>query len=129
MPAAAGIPRADWNGLAVCAAIGFGLSLAVHLLTFVGIAAQESFPLTWALQFGALPLFFLAVWRLNSRRRSGAGGIPAWGWIGLAILCIYAFVNFFTTPVAAPAAIRTMRLFSGHWLVFYAFPTMCFLYR
>ncbi len=129
MPAPARIPRADWNLLAVCGAIGFGLSLAVHLLTFVGIAAQESIPATWVLQAGVFPLFFIAVWRLNARRGSDAGGVPAWGWIGLALLCIYAFVNFFVTPGMAPAAIRIMRMFSGHWLVFYAFPTVCFLYR
>lgn len=134
------IPRADWNALAACGAIGFGLSLAVHLLTFAGIAAQAAVPATWLLQAGVFPLFFIAVWRLNSRRRPDAGGVPAWAWIGLALLCLYAFVNFFVTPGMAPAsapagaqdsqsAIRIMRMFSGHWLVFYAFPTLCFLYR
>jgi len=132
--------RARWNVLAVCGAVGFGLSLAVHLLTFAGIAAQESVPATWALQGGALLLFFVAVWRLNARRSPTTGGIPAWAWIAIALLVVYAFVNFFATPGLPPAvapvgvrdplpALRLMRVFSGHWLVFYAFPTACFLYR
>lgn len=65
---------------------------------------------------------------------------PAWAKALVAALFIYTGVNFFlamphlpqkgatVTDDAHQIAVYTMRAFSGHWLFFYAIPTLFFLF-
>ena len=69
--------------------------------------------------------------------------LPQWAIAVGAVLFVYATVNFFLAfnhmPQRGPVGVgtRTMdpeqarylvRAFSGHWLMFYAIPTLYFLY-
>jgi hypothetical protein len=47
---------------------GFTLSAFVHVLSYFGMAAQESVPLVFALHVGIFPPFFFMITRLNRWR-------------------------------------------------------------
>lgn len=135
--------------LVVYGLLGFALSLAVHVLSYAGIAAQEYVPTVWALHAGVFPLFFAFVFgwnRFQGSRDAGWGEllayVPPWVRVALPVLFVYVLVNFFYTVSQLPSAeelrstpqmiqreeLYDARGFSGHWLLFYALPTLFFLY-
>jgi hypothetical protein len=138
--------KANWNWLAIFGVSGLCLSLVVHLLTFIGVAAQESVPATWILQLGIFPLGFTLIWRMRkwrdpnrkinlSSRGEGLTDLlkyfPTWIRFSGALLFVYVIINFLVTvpSVGSPvAAVQGMRAFSGGWLILYAIPTVFFLY-
>ena len=141
-----------WSALSLFGALGFGLSAVAHLATFAGVAVQESIPLMWALHVGIFPLFVPFVlglrhwqaktgrWQRSLRWQEILRYIPVWARVVAGGLFLYAGVNFVLAMSHLPqwgagppldareVAIYTMRAFSGHWLVFYAIPTIYFLF-
>lgn len=123
---------AFWTGV-----VGFAASLAVHLATFT-----DYVPPGWAvaLHVGVFVAFVPVVFAMKewAERRgydaSSFGGqwalqrellglLSAREKVGLAALAAYTVVNFtvgFASVMAAPDAGFSFRLFSGHWLLFYA---------
>ncbi|HEU4560979.1 MAG TPA: hypothetical protein VFS20_24215 [Longimicrobium sp.] len=129
--------------------LGFALSLAVHVLSYAGIAAQEYVPAVWALHAAVFPLFFAFVFgwnRFQGHREAGWDEllryVPRWVRIAFPVLFVYVLINFFYVTWQLPSAgeLRTTTLliqreemydargFSGHWLLFYALPALFFLY-
>jgi hypothetical protein len=123
--------------LLVVAALGFGLSVYIHVTSIVGLASPFG-AATWGLHLGIFVVWLPTV-LIAGRMTKGAPrkdfwkvallGCPRWMRYGLYTLFAYAIVNFIcfaaTTksgkqPLnhAAPPAV--LRGFSGHWMVFYA---------
>ena len=144
-------PRPQWRPLAVFGVAGFVLSLAVHGLTYVGVAAQEFSGAVWALHVGVFPLFFPFVWQLRrwqqGRRllwRQLLRFMPRWALVAAPVLFVYAGLNFLLAMSHLPERtenaiggstmgtreerLYTARAFSGHWLVFYGLPSLFFLF-
>lgn len=146
------------------AALGFLMSLGVHVAALAGLPVQDQLPQVWALHVGIFAVFVPAVFHL--RKHTDANdplalfrGLPSWAVFAVLTLFIYAFINFFValsaTGGATPdvrdgryvlqkkghivreineaeyRAVRAaeVRLFSGHWLLFYAIPVAVFLFR
>lgn len=146
------------------AAIGFAASVVVHALALLGKPLQDALPAIWGLHVGIFLVFFPAVFEL--RRTSAKGdpfalmrGVPTWAAALVAVLLLYALVNFFasfTGAVAGSPEIRdgqyvlinkgkfirhltaeeyvqgranTLRGFSGHWMLFYAVSAVVLLLR
>jgi hypothetical protein len=150
-------PRARLTIGSAYGVVGLLLAAAVHASTFAPVPLNPDHPLFWLLHVGIFPLFFLMMWRLRawSEQRRGLLGLPtarlrwrellsylpAWA-IGLAVLLfVYAGVNFMSamphlsagasggSGVISPEQARyTVRAFSGHWMIFYAVPTLFFLF-
>jgi hypothetical protein len=139
--------------LAIYGIVGFTLSLLVHLLSYAGVAAQEHVPLTMLLHVAIFPLFLVFIlrvkrwetgswWNRGLRWRAMLPYLPVWARVAVPLLFVYATINFFTSmsrlpphgagggpaPPSYEAAVYDARLFSGHWLVFYAVPTLFFLF-
>jgi membrane protease YdiL (CAAX protease family) len=144
-------PRPQRRPVALFGVAGFLLSLAVHALTFVGVAAQEYSGAVWALHIGVFPLFFPFVWQMRrwqeGRRlhwRQLLRYLPRWALVAAPALFVYTGVNFMLAMSHLPERsessvaaghvetheerLYTVRAFSGHWLVFYALPTLFFLF-
>jgi hypothetical protein len=117
-------------------AVGFVLSLIVHLAGLAGIAPPGG-GLVWGLHAGAivvsLPVVLVATRIAGGLNHKDAwkvmlSGCPNWMRQAFFVLFAYAILNFLwfavTTSgqpkpkgVAPPSVIRG---FSGHWMVFYA---------
>ena len=119
---------AFWGGV-----VGFALSLAVHVAALTGHPPPGA---AVALHVGVFVAFVPVIFALKcwveergyDFRGQWAGprellrGIPGWQKLGLAVLFVYATVNFlvgFAAVVGAPDSGFSFRLFSGHWLLFY----------
>ena len=147
--------RARVTGWGVYAALFLLMSAVVHAGTHVGSGRSPGAPLFIGLHLGIFPVFIALLLRSRSwqRQRSGPFGLsyrqldwrewqpflPAWAPGVVAILGAYAFANFFFAAVHLPlrgtSAVQThdqsvymARMFSGHWLVFYALPLLFFTY-
>lgn len=143
-------PRFQPTALGVLGLLGFAASLAVHVLSYAGIAAAEHVPAVWALHVGIFPLFFALVlrmrhWSGTSRQwdwwkqppmRELLRYFPAWVKTLVPVLFFYVFVNFFLATAGAMAVeaggrqtlapVDSARAFSGHWLIFYLLPALFF---
>lgn len=147
-------PTVQWTVFGIWCSLGFVLSAVVHLLSYFGVAAQESVPAVWALHIAIFPPFFVAIWRMRRWRTPGRWSkqiawaaikpyVPGWAYpVGIGLMA-YSLVNFLLTtshlpqrghpesPIPIPAhdiAIYTIRAFSGHWLIFYFLPAIFFLF-
>ena len=147
--------RARRNGLTVYGAIGFTVSALVHFGSYIGHTIHPENPLFWLLHIGIFPLFFAFVFRLRAWQatRRGMFGfrqaqlrwrellayVPMWVPPLVALLFAYVMVNFFvamshlasggtTSGPSSTEALYTVRAFSGHWLIFYALPTLFFAF-
>ena len=119
----------------VLATIGFLLSLAAHIASILGLPVPGG-NLVWSLHVGIFVVWFPAVLigsRIN-RGRPGSelwknvlSGAPTWmRYAGYALFAYAAanFIWFFAVTRSGAAlegdsAFSEIRLFSGHWLVFY----------
>ena len=131
--------------LTALALTGFALSLAVHILALLGSPTPFGKEV-WMLHLGIFIVFPPAV-LISLRMKRGAGrkefsktalnGWPLWMRATVALLFVYAIVNFFIcfgstagqrrdkyAKVEDPSTV--LRGFSGHWLLFYgiAFATL-----
>jgi hypothetical protein len=151
-------PQARLSFLNMYGFVGLALAASVHLGSYVGRSLASDHPLFWGLHVGIFPLFFIFVIRVQrwSVRRRGLFGLPTaalrWRellgycppWVApvLSVLFVYVMGNFFFATghipsaatvssggtSAADMALYTTRAFSGHWLIFYAVPTLFFTY-
>jgi hypothetical protein len=148
-------PRARLNGLSLYGLFGLSLSTAVHVGTYLGASVDPDNPLFWGLHMAVFPLFFAFVYRLRAWRsvQKGVFGLQPsrlrWrellsflpGWVPPLVVLLFAYVmvNFFLSishlpskgslsSLTAAQAMYTTRAFSGHWLAFYALPTLFFLF-
>jgi hypothetical protein len=133
---------------------GLGASVLVHSLTFIGISAAEYVPWVWVLHLG----IFIAIIPLVGKRDLLAG-VPPWASTAVAIVSVYAIVNFFLfillvrgggpeivngkyVLASHGSVIRelsereyhwqqayVLRGFSGHWMMFYLPPALYWWYR
>lgn len=143
---------------------GFALALLVHLASISGIDVHSEIPIVWALHVGVFIVFVPMVFQLitsNSAvdRFMLLRGMPVWSIVVIAILIIYAFLNFFLAfsgaaegfPAVQNGAFvleqkgrlvriiseaeyhsrqaSVLRGFSGHWLIFYFVPFAHFVLR
>src|SRR5262245_11781137 len=117
-------------GLALVSAVGFALSLLVHLGAWVGVAPPKA---AWGLHIGIFVVWVPTVLvsqqltRHFTRRelwKAALRGAPAWTAIALKCLMVYAIANFVlfmfqdTQGQESNDALQA-RGFSGHWLMFY----------
>jgi hypothetical protein len=136
---------------------GLLTAVAVHASTFTAVPLRPEHPLFWMLHIGIFPLFIPMVWRLRAWREQTRGMLglptsrlrwrellaylPAWAIAIAGVLFAYAMVNFFLAMSHLPAghaagsgsigvdeARYTVRAFSGHWMIFYAIPTLFFFF-
>ncbi len=123
----------------ILAAIGFGLSLYAH-----GLAVMQ-WPFPWGDSVWMLHVGILVVWaptvlvamrmtRNTPRKdfwKTAMSGCPRWmRWACIGVIG-YAAINFFYFVAFGQQVVKTgidpaIRVFSGHWLVFYgvAFATL-----
>jgi len=118
------------------AAVGLGLSAAVHLLSVFGRLGQPTTP-WFLLHLGVFVVFIPAVLvqqRLSTglnpqdRWKASLRGCPPWVPRALQVLGVYALLNFFRflwvthgrapSPGGPPPDV--LWGFSGHWMIFYA---------
>jgi hypothetical protein len=138
-------------------AVAFTIAAGVHVASYTDLGITPGSPLFWILHLAIFPLFFIFVARLrvwlpgrpspfrfsllrDPQWRQLLTYFPAWILPAISILFAYAMVNFvvatgFAPPAAADGSghgtldpVHTLRAFSGHWLIFYALPTLFFLY-
>jgi hypothetical protein len=128
------------------AALGFAISLGVHLLALSGRLPPGG-KAVYAMHFGLFVVWIPAVlvaMRLSQGQRSRLSwdqildGCPAWMRYAAMGLFGYAFLNFFLA-FGIPAqnnfggelTPEVLRGFSGHWMLFYglAFATLLSAYR
>ena len=148
-------PHARRNGLSIYGAVGFTVAALVHFGSYVGHTIRPENPLFWLLHIGIFPLFLVMVLRLRAWQTSRRGMfgfrraqlrwrellayVPVWVPPLVVLLFAYVMVNFLLATshlpsgggpaVESPAdAIYTVRAFSGHWLIFYALPTLFFTF-
>jgi len=147
--------RARLTGWGAYAAVLLLVSATVHAGTYLGHTLSPNAPLFFGLHVGIFPVFVALV--LQSRNwqpeRSGPFGLrypqldwrewrpflPSWAPRVIAILWAYAIANFLFAFIHLPSrgasavlteaeAMYMARMFSGHWLVFYAMPLLFFTY-
>ena len=119
----------------VLAAIGFLLSLAAHIAAIVGLPIPGG-KFVWARHIGIFVVWFPAVLianRINRGRpqseiwKNVLSGCPTWMRYAGYALFAYALANFIWfyavthsgTRPEGDAPFSEVRLFSGHWMVFY----------
>jgi hypothetical protein len=131
------------------AVAGLVASVIAHVSTFLGVDPQEVFPPVWLLHFGifavGIPLAILQK-RDNVGRSFTALFSPKWMRTGLQVLFVYTVFNFFSNMQSGQARsgshgyqivshgrvvqqldeagyhrarAREVRVFSGHWMLFY----------
>jgi hypothetical protein len=130
-------------------------SAVVHAGTYLGYTLSQNTPLFFALHVGIFPVFIALVRQSRDWQpeRSGPFGLrypqldwrewrpflPRWALRVVAILWAYAIANFLFASIHLPShastalltQVQTMylaRMFSGHWMVFYALPLLFFTY-
>jgi len=143
------LPTPAWRPtlLTLYSASGLAIAAVVHFGSYLGTTIQPTNPLFFALHLGVFPAFGLCVFRSQrwqGKRRlfseSEPGHMeelmayfPRWVFTVAALLFAYTFANFWlsfghlSTNHGTPSpheALMTVRAFSGHWLLFYAFPTL-----
>lgn len=110
------------------AAVGFVLSIVVHILSWADVALPESL---MALHVGIfivwLPTILLATrltreYKQKDFWKAALRGAPPWTTKVAIGLGVYVFLHFFASlffsvPSEAPAA--RFRIASGHWMIFY----------
>ena len=148
-------PHARANAFALYGAAGFTIAALVHFGSYVGHTIRPENPLFWLLHIGIFPLFFALMVRLRAWQASRRGifGFPRarlrWrelmayvpGWVPPLVVLLFAYVmvNFLLATSHLPSrgvagaespeeAIYTVRAFSGHWLIFYALPSLFFTF-
>jgi len=128
---AAFLGRRTLYGLAAVAALGFALSLLVHVAAWRGIAPPSG---AWGLHVGifvvGVPSVFVSRQLVGDSKRRDVWtvilrGAPAWTPVAMQCLFVYAVANFglfmFQSPPrgTTPDEALVARGFSGHWLLFY----------
>jgi hypothetical protein len=148
--------RARVTGWGVYAALFLLISTLVHAGTYVGRSLSPNTPFFIGLNVGIIPVFIALVLRSRSWQpeirgpfgkyyrqldwRAWRPFLPAWAYRVVDVLGAYAIGNFLfavahlpprgTTAVLTDAqAMYMARMFSGHWLVFYALPLLFFTYE
>jgi hypothetical protein len=116
----------------LAAAVGFGCSAAVHVLSWLGVTLPQSLMF---LHVGIFVVWIPTVFVTNRLTRNykqkdvwrgSLRGAPPWASKALTVLFVYAFVHFFASlfllkgRLGVPE-VETFRLFSGHWMIFYGF--------
>jgi hypothetical protein len=146
--------RAHATGWGVYAALFLLVSTITHLDTYFGCTLTSA-PLFIGLSIGIVPVSIALVLRSRpwQRERSGPFALryrqldwrewrpflPGWAPRVVYILGAYAMANFLLAVVHLPVqgagvvlsdaqAIYIARMFSGHWMVFYALPFFFFTY-
>jgi len=145
--------RARLTGWGAYAAVLLLASTVVHAGTYLGYTHSPNTALFFGLHVGIFPVFIALVRQSRSWQpeRSGPFGLrypqldwrewrpflPTWvPWL-VAILWAYAIANFLFASIKLPSRaavlteVQTMysaRMFSGHWMVFYALPLLFFTY-
>jgi len=147
--------RASLTGWGAYAAVLLLVSAVVHAGTYLGYTLTPNTPLFFALHVGIFPVFIALVRQSRDWQpeRSGPFGLrypqldwrewrpflPRWAPRVVAILWAYAIANFLFASIHLPShastalltQVQTMylaRMFSGHWMVFYALPLLFFTY-
>lgn len=149
-------PHARANLPTLYGALGLAASAIVHFGTYLGRGLNPDHPLFLALHIGIFPLFAAFVWRLRAwqgvrrgflgfkqrhlRWRALLRYFPPWVPPLVILLFAYVMANFFLSTAHLPAtgsetlatdaqtAVYAARAFSGHWLIFYALPTLFFAF-
>jgi hypothetical protein len=151
----AATPRARLNALSLYGGIALIAAAVVHFGTYVGRSIGAGHPLFWLLHAAIFPLFIafalkMGAWQSESR---GAFGLrrrrlrwralrpyfPRWVPLLVALLFVYTLGNFFSSVLRIAGKgsgagmtdvhmIYIVRAFSGHWLLFYALPTLFFAF-
>ena len=148
----------------ILALLGFALSATAHAFALLGTPLHETIPIVWGLHVGIFVAFIPAV--LEVRKTSGKRdalavlrGVPFGAIVLLAVLFVYAFLNFSSSFAGMPEGspqlrdgqyvlmnkghfIRTitaeeyvegqaaiLRAFSGGWMMFYALSAVILLLR
>lgn len=80
--------------------LGFVLSLGVHGSSLFGVDVQNQLPAVWLLHLGIFVVFIPMVLQLrSSKHKSDAAvvfrGLPVWAGATIALLAVYALLNFF----------------------------------
>lgn len=130
----------------VLSAIGLLLSIAAHIASIVGLPLPGG-KLVWSLHVGIFVVWFPAVLIANRINRGKPqkdlwknvlSGCPTWMRYAGYALFAYALLNFLWfiakrtgPPPQGDAPLSEIRLFSGHWMVFYgaAFAILLSAYR
>jgi len=110
------------------AVAGLAASVVVHVSSLLGVP-QPFGPAAWGLHVGIFVVWFPAV-VVAQRLSKGAKqsdfwkatlrGCPLWVRRTSYVLFAYVFINFFAGIASGPDSdIKTFRLFSGHWMLFY----------
>jgi hypothetical protein len=147
--------RARLTGWGAYAAVLLLASTVVHAGTYLGHTLSPNAPFFFGLHLGIFPVFVALVLQSRNwqRERSGPFGLrypqldwrewrpflPTWAPRLVAILWAYAIANVLFALIHLPsraataelAEVQTMymaRMFSGHWMVFYALPLLFFTY-
>jgi len=118
-------------------AVGLALSVASHLAALTGLPIPGG-DLVWGLHIGifvvAVPMIVVANRMARHGKRSeiwkiALSGCPTWARNALYALVAYAVLNFTLGMINKPESpdgshaldvTTAVRLFSGHWMVFYA---------
>jgi len=130
--------------------LGFSAAAVVHFATYAGTSIDPTNPLFFVLHIGIFPLFFFFLVRLKrwqrkerlfkkdsepSHWRQLLRFFPGWVIPAVIALSVYTFANFLLSAQHLPdhattltplVSLYTVRAFSGHWLLFYAIPTIYF---
>jgi hypothetical protein len=123
-------------GFIPLAAVGFGLSVVVHLMALFGRPSPLG-GMWWVLHVGMFVVFIPALlvqqrltkgFKPKERWDAALRGCPAWVPRALQALAVYALVNFIRFAWAVQGKPQAggepppevMWGFSGHWMLFYA---------
>jgi hypothetical protein len=119
--------------LATLAAIGFFASLVCNILGWMHVNPSYGQSVFW-LHIGALGLFFTLIYFGNKTMPESSRSnlahltaeLPRWVSAGLVILFAYALLNFAWSvyctssyPKGKVPMWLDVRIFSGHWMLFY----------
>lgn len=132
---------ADWGNIfRIVAAVGFAASAALHLATFTRLPPALGAAIATALFLGALALLAAMIVRLRAIGAPvrGQGTVRMVDWRRLAAfvpegprratlaVVIYVLMNFVLCLVFLDEGAGSVRLLSGHLLLFYLIPLLYF---
>ena len=148
-------PRARLTFLSLYGGLALIAAVVVHFGTYTGRSIGADHPLVWALHAAVFPLFIAFALKAGTWQsaRRGAFGLrrrrlrwralrpyfPRWVPLFVALLFVYTLANFFSSVLHMPTKgsgtaftdahmVYMVRAFSGHWLLFYALPTLFFAF-
>jgi hypothetical protein len=112
----------------VLGVLGFGCSVAVHVLSWLGVGLPQ-----WlmGLHVGIFVVFFPAIlvarpltvdFKQKDFWKAALRGAPPWVSTYGKVLVAYVFLHFFASMAVhfpPDRNIENFRIFSGHWMIFY----------